>query len=140
MTTRLSRKNVLHGTIYCLEIKFLPYSLSLLMSLPIDVLQWIKFKIFLNSPKNTPKKTAQKRWVSLVSRRYLVWTPAAVSLLLFDRVLLDNYQDIIRNGRTQLPANFSPSQRASFHLTGCQITTTVNATRLPCTMSSVRIW
>jgi hypothetical protein len=34
-TTRLSRKTVLHGTIYCLEIRFLPHSVSLLMSLPI---------------------------------------------------------------------------------------------------------
>jgi hypothetical protein len=38
-TKRLSRKTVLHGTIYCLEIRFLPHSLNLLMSLPIDVLQ-----------------------------------------------------------------------------------------------------
>jgi hypothetical protein len=138
-TTKLSRKSVIQGTIYWLEIRFLPHSLSLLMSLPIDFLQSIKFKIFLNSPKNVPKKTSQRRWVSLVSRRYLVWTPAAVRLFLFDRVL-DNYQDIIRNRGRQLPANFSASQRASFHLTGCQTTTTVTATRLLFTMSSVRIW
>jgi len=38
-TTRLSRKTVLHGTIYCLGIRFHPLSVSLLMSLPIDVLR-----------------------------------------------------------------------------------------------------